>query len=261
MSSRDLAIVQPPAGTRSFYCFTLRRNGTKPWPLLQWRHKDKRVTLRMPKTASLQESLAAFDIRVPWFEAFAARKNRPKQSPFIQLHGEPVTVVQSPHYEAKPQRIGNTLQVRSAPVADMQWAVGQYIWDETLKLITPLVKDKAAMLGVQPGQIWLSNAMRKWGACDRHNNVNFSWRLAMAPRDVQEYLAAHEVAHFKHKHHQHDFWAEVNSLMPGWAAPEHWLTFKGGALMAFHFEDVAPLPALEARHSAQPPHGAKYYAR
>lgn len=243
MSSRDLAIVQPPKGRRGFYRFTLRRNGTKAWPVLQWRHKDQRITLRMPKTASLQESLAAFDKRVPWYQAFAQRRQPPKTTTCFDWHGSPIHVVHSPDFDETPQVRGSQLHVKSGDLSVMQWAVGQFIWDETLALIKPLVEAKAHQLGIKPGDIWLSNAMRKWGACDRWNNVNFSWRLAMAPPNVQEYLAAHEVAHFKHRHHGETFWQEVSGLMPDWAEADHWLTFKGGALMAFHFEDVVPEPA------------------
>ncbi|MEM7569663.1 MAG: YgjP-like metallopeptidase domain-containing protein [Pseudomonadota bacterium] len=240
MSSRDLAIVQPPAGARGAYRFTLRRNGTKAWPLLQWRHQDRRITLRMPKTTSLSEALAAFDTRVPWFEAFIVPRRRPKASPTLWIDGQSVRAVHAPNYPNTPTIEGGTLLLRSAPLAQMQKTVGQFIWERTQTAMEQHAADKAALLGKALGRVWLSNAMRKWGACDARNNINFSWRLSMAPPLVQEYLAAHEVAHFIHRHHKDAFWAQVTELMPGWAAPEHWLTFKGGALMGWRLDQLLP---------------------
>lgn len=63
----------------------------------------------------------------------------------------------------------------------------------------------------------------------------FSWRLAMAPPEVLDYVAAHEVAHLAHMDHSPRFWAAVATLMPGYAPRRAWLRRNGADLMAWSF--------------------------
>ena len=57
--------------------------------------------------------------------------------------------------------------------------------------------------------------------------LNFSWRLIMAPPFVLDYLAAHEVAHLRHMNHSLAFWKTVGSLSKDVAAAESWLRTHG----------------------------------
>jgi hypothetical protein len=65
----------------------------------------------------------------------------------------------------------------------------------------------------------------------------FSWRLVMAPPEVLDYVAAHEVAHLAEMNHAPAFWAVVARLMPGYAAPRAWLKRNGHDLHAVSFGD------------------------
>ena len=67
----------------------------------------------------------------------------------------------------------------------------------------------------------------------------FSWRLAMAPPEVLDYVAAHEVAHLAEMNHAPRFWAVVARLCPDHAAQRDWLRRNGAGLMAY---DFAPAP-------------------
>ena len=49
----------------------------------------------------------------------------------------------------------------------------------------------------------------------------------MAPAEVLDYLAAHEVAHLRELNHSSRFWALVVELMPGYEAQELWLKRHG----------------------------------
>ena len=65
----------------------------------------------------------------------------------------------------------------------------------------------------------------------------FSWRLAMAPPEVLDYVAAHEVAHLAHMDHSPRFWAQVEALMPDHAPHRRWLRQHGADLQAWRFKD------------------------
>ncbi|MDD2891843.1 MAG: SprT family zinc-dependent metalloprotease [Candidatus Gracilibacteria bacterium] len=67
-------------------------------------------------------------------------------------------------------------------------------------------------------QIRITSATTRWGSCSGRNNLNFPWRLLMAPREVIDYVVVHELAHTIHKNHSSHFWGLVESIVPDWKA-------------------------------------------
>ena len=59
----------------------------------------------------------------------------------------------------------------------------------------------------------------------------------MAPPEVLDYVAAHEVAHLVEMNHSPDFWAVVERLMPGHARHRRWIKSEGSALHGYLFRD------------------------
>lgn len=97
----------------------------------------------------------------------------------------------------------------------------------------------AAKLGRQPRALALRDTKSRWGSCTHDGRLMFSWRLAMAPPLVLDYVAAHEVAHLAHMDHSDRFWAEVERLMPGHAPHRAWLRAHGADLQAWQFKTPA----------------------
>ena len=60
--------------------------------------------------------------------------------------------------------------------------------------------------GVRCGGLTLRDTRSRWGSCSARGDLNFSWRLVMAPPFVLDYLAAHEVAHLVHLDHSPAYW-------------------------------------------------------
>ncbi len=63
----------------------------------------------------------------------------------------------------------------------------------------------------------------RWGSCSSMHNINYSWRIALAPETVIDYLIAHEVAHLRHQDHSRAFWRCVRELYPEAEAGKVWL--------------------------------------
>ena len=59
----------------------------------------------------------------------------------------------------------------------------------------------------------------------------FSWRLVMAPPEIQHYVVAHELAHLRHLDHGALFWKQVALLTPHRTRAEAWLRLHGPALL------------------------------
>ncbi|MDO5604773.1 MAG: SprT family zinc-dependent metalloprotease [Paracoccus sp. (in: a-proteobacteria)] len=95
----------------------------------------------------------------------------------------------------------------------------------------------AARLGRRPAALSLRDTRSRWGSCTHDGRLMFSWRLAMAPYEVLDYVAAHEVAHLAHMDHSPRFWAEVEALMPDHGRCRIWLRRHGAALQAWSFGD------------------------
>lgn len=94
-----------------------------------------------------------------------------------------------------------------------------------------------ALQGGVPGRVQrarrvvVKDTRTRWGSCTADGTLMFSWRLVMAPPDVQDYVVAHEVAHLRHMDHSKAFWAQVALLTPHRAAAMRWLEMGGAGLM------------------------------
>ena len=65
----------------------------------------------------------------------------------------------------------------------------------------------------------------------------YSWRLIMAPPEVLDYVAAHEVAHLVEMNHSQAFWDVVVSIDPDFKEHRKWLRAHGETLHRVTFDD------------------------
>lgn len=57
----------------------------------------------------------------------------------------------------------------------------------------------------------------RWGSCHRQKGtITLNLALIMAPKDCIDYVALHELIHFKYKNHDRDFYNFLTCLMPDW---------------------------------------------
>lgn len=84
-------------------------------------------------------------------------------------------------------------------------------------------------LGLDNVEIEVKTLRRRWGEY-RPGKVSLHWRLILAPRKIQDYVVAHELAHFKHDEHSDTFWNTVGTLVPDYRERREWLRVKGGTL-------------------------------
>jgi hypothetical protein len=93
----------------------------------------------------------------------------------------------------------------------------------------------SAALGKSYGKLTLRDTTSRWGSCSTKGNINYSWRLIMAPAEVLNYVAAHEVAHLVQMNHSPQFWAVVEHLYPAYATYRAWLKDHGEELHSYQF--------------------------
>ena len=94
----------------------------------------------------------------------------------------------------------------------------------------------AAAVGLKPAALTLKDTKSRWGSCTADRRLAFSWRIIMAPPSVLDYLAAHEVAHFRQMNHGPNFWALCRDLCPDMDHGRAWLKREGASLHAIRFD-------------------------
>ena len=93
----------------------------------------------------------------------------------------------------------------------------------------------ADTLGVGFGRISIRDTRSRWGSCTTDGNLMFSWRLIMAPPEILDYVAAHEVSHLVEMNHSAAYWDVVKSIFPEYKPARKWLRVHGQRLHAYRF--------------------------
>jgi predicted metal-dependent hydrolase len=101
------------------------------------------------------------------------------------------------------------------------------------ELVTMLVDEESAALGVEPGCIQIRDQRTRWGSCSAGGNLSFNWRLVLAPFEVLDYVVVHEVCHLREANHSRRFWRLVETRRPAWREQRDWLNEHGPELLAF----------------------------
>lgn len=95
------------------------------------------------------------------------------------------------------------------------------------QVLTERVRLMAARFGLRYAAVKITSAQTRWGSCSAKNNLNFPWRLVMAPVEIIDYVVAHELAHTLVKNHSRAFWEQVGRMMPDYTARRKWLNENG----------------------------------
>ena len=91
------------------------------------------------------------------------------------------------------------------------------------EVIKKRVDDLCPRLGVTYGRLTVRAARTRWGSCSQKGNINFNWKIVMAPEPVIDYIIIHELAHLKEMNHSKNFWKLVAEHCPQWRKHRKWL--------------------------------------
>lgn len=94
----------------------------------------------------------------------------------------------------------------------------------------------ATLLGKLPSEIRIRDFKGRWGSCSCEGILSYSWRLIFAPKEVAQYICAHEVSHLKEMNHSTYFWDLVKKLCPFYKVYRQWLRREGNSLFRLQWE-------------------------
>lgn len=213
---------------------------------LRRRPTAKRVTLRvsgitgeivltLPPRSHLKAAQAFADAHAGWLAQRVARV--PDRVAFVPgarvpLRGEPHLIVHAGSgrgvTRARPDP--EPMIAVWGDAAAIPGRVTRFLAAEASRDLRQAVSRYAGGLGVTTTRITLRDTRSRWGSCSSSGALSFSWRLAMAPSFVLDYLAAHEVAHLREMNHSPRYWAIVHDLCAHTDEAEVWLKRHGQGL-------------------------------
>ena len=103
--------------------------------------------------------------------------------------------------------------------------------EQSYKKFLERVEFYSKVSGITYNKLKITNARKRWGSCSVKGNLNFTWRLIMAPLQVIDYVIVHELVHIKEKNHSKNFWNNVRIILPYYKTQKKWLKENGHLLI------------------------------
>lgn len=215
--------------------------------VLKVNRRARRVSIRLdgrtgqvvataPTPRHLDQALAFARSRADWIAERAARRPpvmalRPGQT--IPLEGRPTRLTATGTAGAARLLLTGDGPVIASGGEDQAYA------RRVLALLRRLARERlaertafhVAALGLAVPAVSLGDPKSRWGSCTpQRGTIRYSWRLILAPPEVLDYVAAHEVAHLVRADHSPEFWAVVDGLIGDYRPLRAWLKTHGAAL-------------------------------
>lgn len=84
--------------------------------------------------------------------------------------------------------------------------------------------------GYTINSVTIRHQKTRWGSCSGKGNINYNYRLIMAPEDVIRYVVIHELSHLSEMNHSRAFWRLVAERCPDYKIHKQWLKRQGHIL-------------------------------
>jgi len=98
------------------------------------------------------------------------------------------------------------------------------------KIISERTKELSRVHGFEYKKISIREQSTRWGSCSSEKNLNFNWKLILAPPLVLDYVIIHELSHTIEMNHSRAFWKVVENVMPNYNEYRNWLKTNGNLL-------------------------------
>ncbi|MGE0660168.1 MAG: M48 family metallopeptidase [Reyranellaceae bacterium] len=224
LSERDIAIA-------------LRRSARARRISLRVSPRSGALELVLPARASLAAGLRFAATQARWIERHAARLIEPcrlQPGIVLPLAGIDHEVTHDPAARGVRHDVGTRNLLVGGDPLHAPRRLRDFLARQARQAVTPLAHEKAARIGRRIARLSIRDSRTRWGSCSSGGGLSFTWRLALTPPSVVDYLAAHEVAHLEEMNHGPRFWRLCASLA------EHdldqtraWLRQNGGRILSF----------------------------
>jgi predicted metal-dependent hydrolase len=198
---------------------------------------DASLIVRAPMSTSLSYIERLVDKKIDWIRRAIARvSSRPRPTKHEYIEGESFLYLGKSYRLTIAKKTDKKLVFRNTFILSAKEKKNArellIAWykSEAKKMLTERVDWCARRAGISYKSIKITTANRRWGSCSTSGNLNFSWRLIMAPLSVIDYVVVHELAHLEHKNHSKTFWNTVKVMYPNYEKAKVWLRTNEGTL-------------------------------
>lgn len=197
--------------------------------------KDHCAILSIPKYCLRKQALKFLQENEVWIINTLA--NLPKLSNFAD--GDEISVFGKIYKICHENKLkgtrfeGDLLKVGGDKVF-LHRRVKDFLKKEAVDKLAEISIKTAEKIGVKIASVTVKDTKSRWGSCSTKGNINYNWRIVLAPKKVIDYLVCHEVSHLKHPNHSTDFWSTVESLCPSYKDSRNWLKTHGKELYKYN---------------------------
>ncbi len=198
-------------------------------------NKERIPVLSIPKYCTRKHAINFVNENMDWI--VKTLQKLPERKYFsdgetISLFGQNIKILHQPLARCGVQLEGDTMIV-SGGAEFLHRRVKDYIRKSAEKEFFTLSASLATKIGCKINGICIKDTKSRWGSCSSLNNINYNWRIALAPKYVIDYMMAHEVSHLKHQDHSPAFWQCVAELDKDWQEGRNWLQKNGRILYTY----------------------------
>ena len=195
----------------------------------------KEVRLTAPRWAPTGEALAFAHLRAAWLEQQLARipeETPPRPGGSLTFRGRKLAINWKPTLPRKPELAEECISL-GGPEETLTGRLQRWLEAEALSLMQEDLSHYCQKAHLEPPQLRLSRAKRRWGSCSTSGTVRINWRLIQAPDSVRRSVVAHEVAHMVHFDHSPEFHDLLGQLFEDdIRSADRWLKDNGRTLYA-----------------------------
>jgi predicted metal-dependent hydrolase len=235
---------------QAVYLVRIRRNRQARRYTLRIHAVTREVVLTMPTRGSMKEAKEFAQKHGGWI---AARLSRlPEAAPFahgvvVPLRGTPHRIVHRRNTRGtvwtETDADGENLLCVAGEAPHINRRLTTYLKKEARRDLAAASRHHAEQIGVKIKRITVRDQSSRWGSCSSSGVLSYSWRLILAPPDVLDYLAAHEVAHLVEMNHSTRFWRLLARMSPSMKQAKVWLDVHGTDLHRYGLPDAGAKPA------------------
>jgi predicted metal-dependent hydrolase len=198
---------------------------------------DGEINITIPRKHLERDAIQLVQKKANWILANLNKiqketESRPKVIDEIRFLGNiyPINIITDSKLKLRFKTNSFDLYLGNHTYDDVREQLKKWYIQQSRKIIPNLIENFGYSNRVK--RIAIKGQKTCWGSCSTKNNLNFNWKLMMAPMDVMNYVVAHEITHLDHMDHSARFWAEVEKKCPDYRRHKYWLK-QNGKLLRF----------------------------
>jgi predicted metal-dependent hydrolase len=206
-----------------------RRNASAKRMVLRLDGTTGGLVMTLPKRTSLNDALRFTELSRDWISRTLGKQPEPTKlvdGSSVLYHGRLHVVHISGGPRGVVQVIHGALHVPGKPEHASR-RLKDFLVAEAERELASASRRYADAMEAKFTRISIRDQKSRWGSCSAGGVLSYSWRLVLAPPEVLDYVAAHEVAHLREMNHGPRFWRLLLTHCPHARTAKQWLKAHG----------------------------------